>query len=94
MTHEPDSDFGFVRPIQRNLPKYMQGAALFEGSAPVLSVAAVARQGYAALKAGRPQIVTGLINRITAVSTRFIPTALLLPMAGRLNRSRSDGGNN
>jgi NAD(P)-dependent dehydrogenase (short-subunit alcohol dehydrogenase family) len=35
----------------------MQGAALFEGPVPVMTAAEVARQGYAALKAGRPQIV-------------------------------------
>ena len=34
----------------------MQGAALFEGPVPVMTAAEVARQGYAALKAGRPQI--------------------------------------
>jgi hypothetical protein len=34
---------------------------------PVMTAAEVARQGYAALKAGRPQIITGLINRITAI---------------------------
>jgi hypothetical protein len=49
----------------------MQGAALFNGPVPVMTAAEVARQGYSALKAGRPQIVTGLINRITAFSTRF-----------------------
>jgi short-subunit dehydrogenase len=53
-----------------------------------MTAAEVARQGYAALKAGRPQIIAGLINKITAISTRFTPT----PIAGRLNRSGSDGG--
>jgi len=47
----------------------MQGSALFKGPVPVMTAAEVARQGYAALKAGRPQIITGLINRITAFST-------------------------
>ena len=72
----------------------MQGAALFEGPVPVMTAAEVARQGYAALKAGRPQIITGLINRITAISTRFTPTAILLMVAGHLNRPGSDSGNN
>jgi short-subunit dehydrogenase len=66
----------------------MEGAALFEGPVPVMTAAEVARQGYAALKAGRPQIITGLINRITAFSTRFTPTAVLLTIAGHLNRPR------
>jgi uncharacterized protein len=67
----------------------MQGAVLFKGPVPVMTAAEVARQGYAALKAGRPQIITGLINRITAFSTRFTPTAILLMIAGHLNRPGS-----
>jgi uncharacterized protein len=63
----------------------MEGATLFEGPVPVMTAAEVARQGYAALKAGRPQIITGLINRITAISTRFTPTEILLMIAGHLN---------
>jgi short-subunit dehydrogenase len=70
----------------------MQGAALFNGPVPVMTAAEVARQGYSALKAGRPQIVTGLINRITAFSTRFTPTAILLMIAGHLNRPGSGQG--
>jgi short-subunit dehydrogenase len=72
----------------------MQGAALFEGPMPVMTAAEVARQGYAALKAGRPQIITGLVNRITAMSTRFTPTAILLMIAGHLNGGGSAGGGN
>jgi short-subunit dehydrogenase len=72
----------------------MQGAVLFEGPVPVMTATEVARQGYAALKAGRPQIITGLITRITATSTRFTPTTILLTIAGHLNRPRGDGGNN
>jgi len=64
----------------------MQGVALFEGPVPVMTAAEVARQGYAALKAGRPQIISGVINRVTAISTRFTPTPILLMIAGRLNR--------
>jgi short-subunit dehydrogenase len=60
-----------------------------------MTAAEVARQGYAALKAGRPEIITGLVNKITAMSTRFTPTAILLGIAGRLNSGRSaSGGNN
>ena len=67
--------------------------ALFEGPLPVMTAAEVARQGYAALKAGRPQIITGLTNRILAISTRFMPTAILLKIAGHLNCPGSDGSN-
>jgi short-subunit dehydrogenase len=59
-----------------------------------MTAAEVARQGYAALKAGRPQIITGLINRIIANSTRFAPTAVSLMIAGHLNRPVSARGNN
>ena len=73
----------------------MQGAALFEGPVPVMTAAEVARQGYAALKAGRPEIITGAANKIAAMSTRFTPTAILLMIAGRLNSSGGVvGGNN
>jgi short-subunit dehydrogenase len=69
----------------------MQGVALFEGPVPVMTATEVARQGYAALKAGRPQIIPGLMNRITAFSTRFAPPAILLQIAGRLNRRPGTG---
>jgi hypothetical protein len=57
------------------------------GNAPTSSSAEseVARQGYAALKARRPEIITGLVNRMIAMSTRFTPTSILLMIAGRLN---------
>jgi short-subunit dehydrogenase len=65
----------------------MEGSALLSGPMPVMSAAEVARQGYAALKAGRPQIITGLLNNIIAMSTRFTPTSVLLTIAGHLNRT-------
>ena len=58
---------------------------LLEGPMPVMTAAEVARQGYAALKAGRPLIITGLLNKIIAMSTRFTPTSVLLMIAGHLN---------
>jgi short-subunit dehydrogenase len=64
----------------------MQGSAIFEGPTPVMTAAEVAREGYVALKAGRPEIITGLINRIVAISARFTPTAISLMIADRLNR--------
>ena len=66
---------------------HMEGSALLSGPMPVMSAAEVARQGYAALKAGRPQIITGLLNNIIAMSTRFTPTSVLLTIAGHLNRT-------
>jgi uncharacterized protein len=72
----------------------MQGVALLEGPMPVMSAAEVARQGYAALKAGRPQIITGLLNWIIAMSTRFTPTSVLLMIAGHLNSRGNSGAGN
>jgi len=66
----------------------MQGSAIFEGPT-VMTAAEVARQGYAALKAGRSQIITGLLNRIIAMSTRVTPMAILLMIAGHINRPGS-----
>ena len=72
----------------------MQGVALLEGPMPVMMAAEVARQGYAALKAERPQVITGLVNRIIAMSTRFIPTSILLMITGHLNSRGNAGGDN
>jgi uncharacterized protein len=65
---------------------HMEGAALFSGPMPVMQADNVARLGYQGLKDGRPVIVTGLVNRIIALSTRFSPPAVLLPIASRLSR--------
>jgi short-subunit dehydrogenase len=66
---------------------------LLEGPMPVMTAAEVARQGYAALKAGRPLIITGLLNKIIAMTTRFTPTSVLLMIAGHLNsRGGTAGG--
>jgi short-subunit dehydrogenase len=43
----------------------------------------VAHQGYKALKAGLPVIVTGLPNRIMTFAGRYLPHALSLPLAGK-----------
>lgn len=66
---------------------HMEGVALFDGPMPIMSAADVARRGYQAMRAGRSEIVTGLLNTIIAFSTRFTPTAVLLMIAGRLNQS-------
>jgi uncharacterized protein len=67
---------------------HLDGAALFDGPVPIMSAADVARQGYRAMKAGRPVLVTGFLNRLVALSTRFTPTALLLPIHSELVRRR------
>ena len=65
------------------------GSALFSGPMSVMQAAEVARLGYAALKAGRPVVVTGFLNKIIAISTRFTPPAMLLPIASSLSRARA-----
>jgi short-subunit dehydrogenase len=67
---------------------HMEGVALFNGPMPVLSAAEVARRGYRAMKAGRPLAITGIMNRLMALSSRFTPTAILLPIASALSRRR------
>jgi short-subunit dehydrogenase len=63
--------------------------ALFNGPIPVMSAAAVARLGYAAMKAGRPVIIPGFINKLLAISTRFTPVSLLLSVTSYMSRSTS-----
>jgi short-subunit dehydrogenase len=40
----------------------------------------VARLGYRALAAGRPVVITGLLNRVLALSGRFAPHRVSLPV--------------
>ncbi|MBV9563368.1 MAG: SDR family oxidoreductase [Bradyrhizobium sp.] len=57
-------------------------SALFKGSMiPVMSASEVARIGYRGLKARRSVVITGLLNRIMAISSRLSPTALTLRIA-------------
>ena len=77
---------GFVEVAQ------MESTGLFNSPMPVMSAADVARLGYAALKAGRPVIVTGLVNKIIAMSTRFSPPSVLLAIASHLSRRRDAAG--
>jgi uncharacterized protein len=58
---------------------------IFNGFIPVMRAEDVARLGYRALKAGRPVIVVGAINKMMALSSRFLPLSVLLPVASRLN---------
>ena len=68
-----------------------EGSILFSGPIPLMSAAEVARQGYAALKAGRPAIIPGVLNRIMVLSTRLTPTFGSLIVASRLNKRRAPG---
>jgi uncharacterized protein len=57
-------------------------SALFKGGlVPVMSAGEVARLGYEGLKARRPVVVTGLLNRIMAVSSQLSPAPVKLRIA-------------
>jgi short-subunit dehydrogenase len=62
-------------------------SALFESPiASVMSSAEVARLGYRALAAGNRVFITGLINRVVAMSGRFSPRFLQLPVTAGILR--------
>jgi len=55
---------------------------------PVMSSAEVARIGYKALKAGRRVVVTGLLNKIMAITGRLVPRAVSLSLANSMMSSK------
>ncbi|QWG23165.1 SDR family oxidoreductase [Bradyrhizobium sediminis] len=57
-----------------------ESAALFKGLLPVMDAKKVARIGYQGFKAGRRVVITGLLNKIMAISSRLSPT----PVATRI----------
>jgi short-subunit dehydrogenase len=58
---------------------------LFKG--PIMSAAAVAREGYAAMMAGRPEVIAGARNRWMILLTRLAPRTMLAGFTRRLNSS-------
>jgi short-subunit dehydrogenase len=54
----------------------------------VMSPAAVARQGYRGLKAGHRVVITGLLNKITALGGRLAPHPISLPVTKALMSRR------
>jgi short-subunit dehydrogenase len=56
-------------------------SALFRGLLPVMSASEVARIGYQGLKAGRGVVITGLVNKIMATSSRLSPTPVSMRIA-------------
>ena len=66
----------------------MEGTSLFNSRLPVMTAAEVARLGVRAMLAGRRVVVTGLLNRLTAVSGRMSPHGLSLPIFASMMSSR------
>ena len=58
---------------------------LFNGIFPVMQAADVARIGYKGFKTGRPLIITGMINKMMAISGRLSPAFMAVRIAGRMN---------
>jgi uncharacterized protein len=56
-------------------------SVLFKGLLPVMSAEDVARIGYQGIKAGRGVVITGLVNKILATSSRLSPTPVSLRIA-------------
>jgi short-subunit dehydrogenase len=63
----------------------IQDSQLFKG--PAMTAAAVAREGYAAMMAGRPEVIAGTRNRWMILLTRLAPRSMLARLARRLNSS-------
>jgi len=60
----------------------VEGSALFKGSVlPVMHASDVARIGYQGLKARRRVVITGLLNKIMAISGRLSPKSASLRIA-------------
>jgi short-subunit dehydrogenase len=56
-------------------------SALFKGLLPVMDAKEVARIGYQGLKAGRGVVITGLLNKVMATSSRMSPTPVSIRIA-------------
>ena len=56
-------------------------SALFKGLLPVMDAKEVARIGYQGLKAGRGVVITGLLNKVMATSSRLSPTPVSIRIA-------------
>jgi short-subunit dehydrogenase len=59
------------------------GSRLFRG--PAMTAAAVAREGFDAMMAGRAEVIAGARNRFMILGARLTPRSLLAALARRLN---------
>ena len=77
---------GTAVPVPRLLATAGAGdVPLFNGIFPVMQAADVARIGYKGFKTGRPLIITGMINKMMAISGRLSPAFMAVRIAGRMN---------
>jgi short-subunit dehydrogenase len=67
------------------------GSRLFD-SPYVMDAAPVAEAGYRAAMRGRRVVVPGLLNRLGAFATRFVPRPLLMRVVHRIQDRRADPG--
>jgi short-subunit dehydrogenase len=58
----------------------MENSRLFRAG-HVMTAPDVAAAGYAAMRAGKPVVVTGAVNKVMAAGTRFIPRRLAARLA-------------
>jgi len=61
----------------------VSGSKLFKGA--VMSAAEVAREGFSAMMAGKPEVIAGSSNRWMVWGMRFAPRRMLAGIARRLN---------
>lgn len=66
------------------------GRAMLFKVLPRVDAAYVAERAWRGFKGGRRQVVPGLSAKLTAFAASILPTALLLPVVGRLQRRSSD----
>lgn len=57
---------------------------------PKLSADEVAERAWKGFKAGRRMVVPGISAKLSALAAALLPSALMLPLIGRLQRSRND----
>jgi short-subunit dehydrogenase len=61
----------------------LQSTRLFRG--PAMDAASVARIGYRAMMAGKPEVIAGLRNRLMIFGVRFAPRTMLAKVTRSLN---------
>jgi short-subunit dehydrogenase len=61
----------------------MQSSKLFRG--PAMDAASVARIGYRAMMASKPEVIAGMRNRLMIFGTRFAPRTMLAKITRGLN---------